>query len=430
MIRINKTQKEIEGLASQVPALTPKQRDWAVNRFESGKMKGICKGKNHHEGMFSVMNVIGDWQVTRLVYMDKYHYVRKEDTPWNFWEVCQAWNKPTEKNTYFRAFPKKCLIGIRPFNPYSLGWWSWAKDENGNWHPAEYHTSELEPRRIGGSNYFGTDDICPGAKVLEGYKRRGLTIDAIRASENDACWLFECMADGNALPMYETLLKGRDYELFDCVSEYYNRGDYANALFSAYKICRRNGYDYKSNFTEWKDLVQMLYRHGLDYHSPHYVCPADLHQMHQTILERCEREQARRETGRRVSDSAYDKIFRKRIKRYLEMDIHNDDLVVVVLPSVKAFKEEGDRLGDCVYRCEYYRRPDSLILSARDRKKKSKRWETIEVDLKGFQILQCYGYGDKFTEKHQEILDLVNANMWQIKACKQGKMKKVLAMAS
>ena len=67
----------------------------------------------------------------------------------------------------------------------------------------------------------------------------------------------------------------------------------------------------------------------------------------------------------------------------------------------------------CVYRCRYYLHDDSLIMSARD--SKGKRWETIEVSLKDFTIIQSYGYGDKHTAKHKEILNLVESNMWQVK---------------
>lgn len=61
----------------------------------------------------------------------------------------------------------------------------------------------------------------------------------------------------------------------------------------------------------------------------------------------------------------------------------------------------------------YYKKPDSLILSARD--KEGKRVETIEVNLTVLKIAQCYGACNKLTEHHQEILDLVNDNMWKIK---------------
>ena len=77
------------------------------------------------------------------------------------------------------------------------------------------------------------------------------------------------------------------------------------------------------------------------------------------------------------------------------------------------FMEEGMAMAHCVFKCEYYKKPYSLILSARIG---DKRIETIEVDLTHYTIKQCYGKHDQFTMYHQRILDLVNAQMDIIKA--------------
>ena len=74
----------------------------------------------------------------------------------------------------------------------------------------------------------------------------------------------------------------------------------------------------------------------------------------------------------------------------------------------------GDAIDALYETYGYYRNAQSLILSARGISD-GKRWETIEVDLRDFKIKQCYGYGDKFTEKHKQILNLVNKNMYQIR---------------
>ena len=58
-------------------------------------------------------------------------------------------------------------------------------------------------------------------------------------------------------------------------------------------------------------------------------------------------------------------------------------------------------------------RKDSLILSMRD--KDGKRIETVEVNLRTFSITQSRGLKNNPTSRHEEIIDLVNSNMWQIK---------------
>ena len=54
-----------------------------------------------------------------------------------------------------------------------------------------------------------------------------------------------------------------------------------------------------------------------------------------------------------------------------------------------------------------------LILSFRD--SEGERVETVEIDLKTFSIIQSRGVCNKSTKHHNEIIDLVNANMGQIR---------------
>jgi hypothetical protein len=85
---------------------------------------------------------------------------------------------------------------------------------------------------------------------------------------------------------------------------------------------------------------------------------------------------------------------------------------VRVLPDIPAFRAEAEEMHHCVYTNEYYKKPYSLILSARIN---DQRVETVEVDLTSFTIKQCYGKHDQFTMHHQRILDLVNSEMGTIK---------------
>lgn len=474
MKQLTKTQKEIEVLAKRVPKLTDKQKEWAMKNYVyqigllgnkerecvcpnchgqldipdsdrdethncpycSAKLgirryydsRGLSWTTNgvlkdyHKEKFFQVMSVVGDWQVTRLFLMERWCYVRKDNTPWAFYEVCQAWNSSKVHTTHFRALPKKCLMGNSwgAYNPYSLHTWRYECTNSDNDSYCKYIAEDngLEPRRVGGANYFEVNNLCPNARILPFYKQRGLSADAFRKIKNiGALALMEGVSRNGFPAMEETLLKCGGYEVFDKMRErIYGEPIDKMAYFTAWKICQRNGYNYKQDATEWLDLVGMLIDLGMDFHSPHYVCPANLHDMHQRIL----RQKARRDETRELEKNADSNAkLQKRIAKYLDMDIHNKDLRIIVLPSVSAFKAEGDHLGHCVYSGGYYNRENSLILSARG--KRNKRWETIEVSLQTFTILQCYGYGDEFTEKHQEILDLVNANMWQIKERRNGK---------
>ena len=69
----------------------------------------------------------------------------------------------------------------------------------------------------------------------------------------------------------------------------------------------------------------------------------------------------------------------------------------------------------CVATNGYYKRRDSLILSAKD--KDGNRLETIEVSLKTMMVVQCFGKFNKTTEWHNDILDVMNKNMNKIAEC-------------
>ena len=89
---------------------------------------------------------------------------------------------------------------------------------------------------------------------------------------------------------------------------------------------------------------------------------------------------------------------------------------MVVLRTLEDYMAEGDSQHHCVFTNAYYGKPDTLILSARMRDNPSKPVETVEVSLKDGNILQCFGACNSFTDRHQEILDLVSANSWKFLA--------------
>lgn len=494
MKRLSKTQKEIEELAKNVPQLTDKQFERAKALFtyfvnvrqgttfvrcpdcgamidltmvqhDKGKwhdsynvscpcchsnlnvhtlsdsVGGKVKRVNHQDDFFQVMNVVGDWQVTRLFYMQRYCYVRKPSTDWEVFEVCQAWNRPDTPKTHFRSLPKKMMAGYY-FNPYSLWDWVAERDEDGHrkvvdgdyvWH---VEPRRLEPRMAGGNNYFETDAIVH-AELLPYYAQRGITLDTIKDCHKSAEWLFEGFSEKNYKPMYETLLKAREYDLFRRMTDAHEK-ELAEQVFTAWKIAQRNHYDTKQD--EWVDLVTMLIEQGKDYRNAHYVCPADLHAAHAALLTEKRRqeevrreremaqwridhaeeiarneEQRRVESERKLKDALQEEEdFIKRREKYFGLTIPSDKgFNIVVLQNIKEFKHEGDVLHHCVFHCAYYRKPDSLILSARD--SENNPIETIEVDLKAYNILQCYGDYDEFTPYHDAIEGCVRSNMWRIK---------------
>ena len=86
-----------------------------------------------------------------------------------------------------------------------------------------------------------------------------------------------------------------------------------------------------------------------------------------------------------------------------------DNLIQIgVLQSVMDFLEEGKEMHHCVFTNKYYRKSESLILTARIG---NKRIETVEVNLKTLSIVQSRGVCNNNTEYHERIIGLVKKNM-------------------
>jgi hypothetical protein len=43
-----------------------------------------------------------------------------------------------------------------------------------------------------------------------------------------------------------------------------------------------------------------------------------------------------------------------------------------------------------------------------------KRLETIEINLQTMKVVQCFGMYNKITDRHQEIMDVINGNMKEV----------------
>ena len=109
----------------------------------------------------------------------------------------------------------------------------------------------------------------------------------------------------------------------------------------------------------------------------------------------------------------WEKKYKAMKEKYFDLTISNQRIIIKVLRSVAEFLEEGTEMHHCVFTNGYYKRENCLILSAKDNN--GKRIETIEVNLKNFNIEQSRGVCNSQTKLHNEIVSLVNDNMYKIK---------------
>ena len=210
---------------------------------------------------------------------------------------------------------------------------------------------------------------------------------------------------------YETMAKIGLKNLFFSIVKH---GKSPDRYWPSIKICNRHGYDIKQPDI-WLDHVDDLMYLGLDTHSPHYVCPENLTEMHRMINARAERKRAKERTEKELAKLGKEKAeFIEMRSKFFGLSFPGPNVTIVCIKSVDEVAEEGTLLHHCVFNNGYYKKPDSLLLSARDNSTQ-KPVETIELDLKTFRILQSRGHCNQDSPFHKEILSLVNNNMTAIR---------------
>lgn len=259
------------------------------------------------------------------------------------------------------------------------------------------------PMAIRGDNnvyrHIATFDTYPRHSVIDTLRRNGFRSDlhGIEAVELIPALL--------ANPKAETLLKAGQYPL---LRHYLCSTMRMEDYWPSVKICLRNGYTI-SDGSMWCDTIDLLRRMGKDTHSPKYVCPSDLKEEHDKLVEqRNRREERERIVLRRKEAAQYEKDYLLQKGKFFGIVITDGTLNVRVLESVAEIAEEGTLMHHCVYANAYYRKENSLILSATIG---NKRIETVEVDLKKLCVVQSRGVCNQNTEYHDRIVNLVNSNM-------------------
>lgn len=178
---------------------------------------------------------------------------------------------------------------------------------------------------------------------------------------------------------------------------------------SVLQVCR-HGYIPK-DVSVWLDYLDLLEYFGMDLSSPRYLMPANLDAEHDRLERRKREILDRQDLDRRKREEKDQLAVLDGKSRYFDITFGDGDLFVVVLKNLEEYKREGDMQHHCVYTNSYYGKKDSLVLSARSRDDPDRPVETVEISLSSGKILQCFGKCNQFTERHDEILALVNDNI-------------------
>lgn len=325
-------------------------------------------------GYTCVISAFEGWQVLT------YHLWRKEIKRkhaaeyFDYGEMIQRWISPT-KGTL--TFARRKLLS------YGYVMQPWALD------------SDMELRDIhkGHGYYSHYDSYDANAGVCI----RSLlpSIRGVKWTTEEAGTPYGVISRLLTHPHYFTLLKARQFQLF-----YYANAQEVNTHWASMKICIRNNY-FPKHGTDWLDMVAALEACNKDVHNAFYVCPENLDEAHDYWINR------KRKLERERDDKADNLTYIKEHKKYFHIELKTGDITIRPLQSVTEFKEEGDAMGHCVYSMKYYKKANSLILSAR---KNDERVATIEYDLSNGKILQCRGAKNSTSPFDKQIRSCFSRN--------------------
>ena len=329
-------------------------------------------------------DIVDRFQVIRYFEIIGY-YKAGEDSRYHTSEIVQHWILPDGKCEYYgRNHTLTSYVD------------SWNGDMEIRKHYPNYYIPnnkyEVYPKKYHPDSTFKTEYRKYGID----HNLRGLTfLEAIKLLPES--------------PMAETLLKAKQYSLLERLNDHYSSTYH---YWPSIKICLRNKYKIK-DVKIWFDYLDLLRYFNKDLRSAHYVCPKNLNKEHDKLVKRKRRAQDKLNAEKKRKKLLEDtKIFNELKSKFFGIVFSDGKIKVRVLETVEQVMEEGDILHHCVFTNGYFKRPDSLILSATVNGKKT---ETVEVSLKELKVVQCRGLQNSNSEYHDRIISLVNKNMHLIK---------------
>jgi len=341
---------------------------------------------------FAIAEIVEEFQVIRNFELYAY-YKKGEPVRYFLHEILQDWILPTFK---------KVMVG-RNHNVqgYCDSWggdWSIRK-ENGYYYQNKY---EVYPRLYHPKSKFKREYSKYGIS----YKLQGLTfLQAIKTIPDN--------------PKLETLLKTKQYNLLD---RSYSYGSDIRRFWNSIKICIRNKYKVK-DASMWVDYLDLLVYFNKDLRNKKYVCPSNLKKEHDRLVEKKRNITRKQKLQKQRADILKaDKLYQEQKKNFFGLKFSDDQITIQVLESVKDFLDEGELLKHCLFASGYYKKPDSLILSARHA---GVPVETIEVSLSKMKIVQSRGKHNQASEHNKRIKKLLKNNLNLINKRKNHEEQKI-----
>jgi len=363
-------------------------RDYMKCNACKGKLKIFGYNQVHFKEVeySAVLDICGSYQVVRIICSHK--NMKKNFAPTYFHaEVMQHWISP-------QGEVRTMSLSTNVFSQVYDQW-------------KYYSPLEIRPKDFKGSPKFRINPyrVYPRMKVLSVLRRNGFKT----AFHNIAPQILFCaiLKDSCA----ETLLKASQASMFF----YYlsSNEQHIRANWQAVKTCLKNQYVI-SDYRIWEDYISLLKWFKKDLSSPMFVCPENLTEAHDRLVAKKRAVQRKKYLLEMRSEILQaQKLYEQEKKQFFGLCFKDKNLSISVIENVRDFMEEGDNLRHCLFTNEYYKKKNSLILSA---KVDDKSVETIEVSFKNMEVVQCRGLKNNTSKYHRQILRLMCENLYQIKS--------------
>lgn len=376
--------------------------EYVCTQCGSVLMLADCSGKHPKQmtlsHLFVVPLVHKGWQVFDVVELEK-HFPELGAEP--------EYSRRRRFSIWVSAKGKEIIAT----QPYSRSFYHLTWKKPGTWVIGRHNANN-------GGQYVYEDlfdiagmYVAPNADYTSELKLRGFE-DWTEYNDFEAFNLASCCCAFLKSNVIETLWKiGQDELLVCALSE--GEKNRVEKYWPSIKVALRHGWNFHEDTDLYLDYLDGLAEEGKDMRSPKYLCPEDLRREHSAQVRRTH-DRWKRERVRRELEEAmrYDDLLQKRMAKFAGFVVSDGDLEIRPLMTVQDFFDEGKEMRHCVFSNGYYKRADSLILSARVN---GKRTETVEVLLDNFRIQQCRGHFNQDSDRHAEIVRLVNDNMDKIR---------------
>lgn len=376
----NKFERQVAASNERLTAISPKAIEWGARnlikhpafRVPSGATTcGDCGHKFRHEGKgmyvvcphcghrleikdtlkrthkegsyFAVLDTIDGLQVERVFLLSAYF---KKGQPMDIInsEVCRLW---------LNAKGQSALTSKARTIGYYRDCFNWS--------------SKIELRPMSDVHHIIANTwYYPRYKVIAELRRNGMSGTMLD------CHPFELMKALLTDARIETLMKAGNHK---AVKYYLDNRSMLDKCWNSHKIATRQGYKIE-DYGLWSDLIVLLDKCRRDIRNAKYICSTNLRTEHDFWLNKSTTEEEKRIKAEELSKAKRkEEEFYKNKSCYFGIVIKDKDIEISVLDTIEAYQAEGEAMHHCVFKCEYYAKKNSVILSAHDRE--GNRIETI-----------------------------------------------------